>query len=95
MGDQSLESARWHVRTSKVEREGLIEKRGGLITPRESRFREEIGQFRKYVRAVSVLLSRTGGREGDDAAVVCGPCSISRHNNNKRRASGQANTGST
>lgn len=35
----------------------------GLITPRESRFREEIGQFRKYVRAVSVLLSRDG-REG-------------------------------
>lgn len=63
MGDQSLESARWHVRTSKVEREGLIEKREGLITPRESRFREEIGQFRKYVRAVSVLLSRDG-REG-------------------------------
>lgn len=61
MGDQSLEPP--YVGTSKVEREGLIEKRGGLITPRESRFREEIGQFRKYVRAVSVLLSRDG-REG-------------------------------
>lgn len=63
MGDQSpsLESVRWHVesgRERRVDREA-----GGLITPRESRFREEIGQFRKYVRAVSVLLSRDG-REG-------------------------------
>lgn len=31
---------------------------GGLITPRESRFGEEMEQFRKYVRLVSVLLSR-------------------------------------
>lgn len=65
MGNQSpsLESVRWHVeggRERRVDREA-----GGLITPRESRFREEIGQFRKYVRAVSVLLSRDwreGGR---------------------------------
>lgn len=62
MGDQSpsLESVRWHVEGG---RERRVDREAGLITPRESRFREEIGQFRKYVRAVSVLLSRDG-REG-------------------------------